>query len=159
MTSESAAVWERITAAFPPTLPTQPVTKCDCDECQQICANLGYLRWVDVLPPAAEKSFGALPLLTDEAFHALLPVFLFRALEDISPENKFLEWTLYALCGAYEEDDAPGNATDAERRRRIAGFTQAQRNAVRAFLTLVSTAPLLDFHHQPIQHALSAIWL
>lgn len=97
-------------------------------------------------------------LLTDGAFQALLPAFLFRALEDISPENKFLEWTLYALCGAYEEDDARIKATDAERRRRFAQFTRAQREAVRAFLTLISTAPLLDLHQQPIQHALSAIW-
>jgi hypothetical protein len=151
-------VWAQVAAAFPPTLPTQPVTACACDECQDTRANLGHLRWVDVLPPAIEKSFGSLPLLTDEAFQALLPAFLFRSLEDISPENKFLEWTLYALCGAYEADEATSKATDADRRRRIAGFTLAQREAVRAFLALVSAAPLLDFHQQPIQHALSSIW-
>src|SRR5437763_17150054 len=97
MTSNSATVWAQIMAAFPPTLPAQPVTNCDCDECQDSRANLGHLQWVDVLSPAIEKSFGALPLLTDDAFQSLLPAFLFRALEDISPENKFLEWTLYAL--------------------------------------------------------------
>ena len=83
-------VWEQIAATFPPKLSTQPITTCDCNECQEIRANLGHLRWVDILPPVAEKTFGTLPLLTDEAFQSLLPAFLFRALEDISPENKFL---------------------------------------------------------------------
>src|SRR5215469_7632507 len=140
MTSASARVWEQIAAAFPANLPPQPVTPCDCDECQDIRANLGHLRWVDVLPPATDKTFGSLPLLTDEAFQALLPAFLFRALEEINPENKFLEWTLYTLCGAYEENAATTEATDA-----LLRFTRQQREAVRALLTLVSAAPDLDF--------------
>jgi hypothetical protein len=152
-------VWEQVATAFPPTLPAQPITTCDCDECQDVRANLGHLRWVDVLPSAVEKTFGALPLLTDDAFQSLLPAFLFRALEDIGPENNFLEWTLYELCSAYEEDQPTTEAADAEVRRRIAGFTRGQREAVRAFLKLVGDAPRLEFHHEPIRHALSAMWV
>ena len=158
MTPASAKVWEQIASAFPATLPEQPITICDCDECQEVRANLGHLRWNDALPHAADKTFGSLPLLTDDAFQALLPAFLHRALEDVNPENKFLEWTLYALCGAYDEDEVTTEATDAERRTRIALFTKPQREAVRAFLTLVTGATNLRFHHDPVAHALSAIW-
>jgi hypothetical protein len=157
MTPASAEVWEQIATAFPANLPAQPVTACECDECQDVRANLGQLRWVDVLPPAADKTFGSLPLLTDDAFQALLPAFLFRALEDINPENKFLEWTLSALCGANEDDEVT-EAIDADRRGRIARFTEPQREAVRAFLSLVASVPSLRFHHNTVAHALSAIW-
>jgi hypothetical protein len=158
MTPASRKVWEQIAAAFPPILPSQPITTCDCEECLDVRANLGHLRWIDVLPPAIEKHFGSLPLLTEDAFQALLPAFLFRALDDFSPENKFLEWTLYTVCGAYEEDEATTEAADAELRRRIARFTEPQRNSVRAFLALAATAPDLDFHQAPVAHALAAIW-
>jgi hypothetical protein len=122
-------------------------------------ANLGSLRWIDILPPAVEKHFGSLPLLTDDAYQALLPAFLFGALDDISRENKVLEWTLYALCGAYEEDEATTEASDVAQRKRIAGFTEAQRASVRALLGLVAAAPDLAFHHDPVAHAFSAIWV
>jgi len=158
MTPTSRKVWEQIAAAFSPILPPQPITTCECEECLDVRANLGHLRWNDVLLPAIEKHFGSLPLLTDDAFQALLPAFLFRALDDISAENKFLEWTLYAVCGAYEEDEATTEAADADRRRRIARFTRQQRESVRAFLALVTVAPNLDIHHAPVAHALAAIW-
>ena len=158
MTAASKQVWEQIATAFRPVLPTQPITTCDCEECLDVRANFGHLRWNGILPPAAEKHFGSLPLLTDDAFQALLPAFLFRALDDISPDNKFLEWTLYALCGAYEENEATTQATDAERRKRIARFNESQRESVRAFLELVKAAPKLDSHRDAITHALAAIW-
>jgi hypothetical protein len=90
MMMSSLRVWEQIATAFPPFLPAQPITTCGCEECQDVRANLGHLRWNEILPTATDKQFGSLPLLTDEAFHALLPAFLFCALEDINPENKFL---------------------------------------------------------------------
>jgi hypothetical protein len=158
MTAASCKVWEQVAAAFPPALPAQPITTCDCEECQDIRANLGHLCWTEVLPPTIERHFGSLPLLTAEAFQVLLPAFLFRALGDISQENKFLEWTLYALCGAYEEDDATTEAADAKLRNRITNFSEPQRESVRSVLGLVTTAPDLAFHHKPIAHALSAIW-
>jgi hypothetical protein len=111
-----------------------------------------------VLPAAIDNQFGSLPLLTDEAFQALLPAFLFRALDDIDPENKFLEWSLYALCGAYEEDEVTTEAADTKLRKRIARFTEPQRASVRAFLSLVTAAPDLAFHHAPIAHAVATIW-
>ena len=157
MTAASRTVWAQIDAAFPPVLPSQPITPCDCEECLDVRANLGHLRWSDVLPPAIEKHFGSLPLLTNEAFQALLPAFLFHALS-ISEENKFLEWTLYALCGPHEEDEETTESADTYLRRRIAGFTDQQREAVRAFMALVIDAPDLAFHHVPIAHAVSAIW-
>ena len=139
-------------------MPAQPITACDCEECQEVRANLGELRWNQILPAAIDKHFGSLPLLTDESFEALLPAFLFRALGEIDPDNKFLEWTLYALCGAYEKDEATIEAVDTERRKRIARFTEPQRASVRAFLGLVKAEPSLAFHHEPIAHALATIW-
>lgn len=158
MTTVSRKVWEQVAAAFPSALPAQPITACECEECQGVRANLGHLRWTEVLPSAIDKHFGSLPLLTAEAFQALLPAFLFRALGDISRENKFLEWTLYALCGGHEEDDATTEAAEAELRNRITRFSKPQRESVRAFLELVTTAPDLAFHHRPIAYALSAFW-
>ena len=158
MTPASAKVWELITAAFPLALPAQPITTCSCEECRDVRANLGHLRWNEILPPAIDKHFGSLGLLTDEAFRYLLPAFLFHALSDLSKDNKFLEWALYAFCGPYEEDEATTRDEDARVRKRIARFSEPQREAVRAFLGLMSTVPELEFHHQPIAHALSVIW-
>jgi hypothetical protein len=159
MTPASAEVWNQIAAAFPPVLPPQPITTCDCEECRDVRANLGHLCWNEVLPPAIEKHFGSLPLLTNDAFQALLPAFLFGALDGINGENKTLEWTLYALLGAYEEDRATTENAEAQVRLRIAGFTEAQRAAVRAFLSMATAEPELEFHHEPIARALSAIWI
>jgi hypothetical protein len=156
MTPDSSKVWARIAAAFPAVLPLQPITACDCEECQDVRASLGHLSWSGILAPAIDKHFGSLPLLTDEAFHALLPAFLFHALADINHRNKVLEWTLYSLCGRYEEDEAATG--DAGIRARIGRFTVPQRDAIRAFLRLVPAAPDLAFHHDPIARALSAFW-
>jgi len=160
MTAASLSVWAQITEAFPPALPAQPVTTCDCDECRDVRANLGHLRWNEVMPPAIDKHFGSLPLLTGDAFRALLPAYLFRALGDFSKENKFLEWTLYALCGAYDKEaQTTAGDADVSLRARIATFTEQQRAAVRAFLALAGATPDLKFHRDAIAHALSAIWV
>jgi len=66
---------------------------------------------------------------------------------------------LYSLCSAYEEDEATTERADAHLRKRIAGFTEAQRASVRAFLRVVAATPDLAFHHVPVSHALSAIWV
>jgi hypothetical protein len=158
MTTASAKVWDKILAAFPSTLPPQPVTTCDCEECRDVRANLGHLCWNEILAPALDKHFGSLPLLTDEAFQALLPAFLFRALDNVSDENKSLEWTLYALYGSNEDDEIEAEVADARLRNRTASFNEAQREAVRAFLGLMATAPELEDHHGPIAHALAVVW-
>ena len=98
-------------------------------------------------------------MLTDDAFQALLPAFLFYALSGMNHDNKILEWTLYALCGTYhEEDRVTAENAEVQLRQRIAGFTDAQRAAVRAFLSMAAAEPELEWHHEPIAHALSAIW-
>jgi|SRR5215471_12326713 len=158
MTSASSKVWEQIVAAFPPVLPSAPIATCSCQECQGVREDLGNLRWNEIHPTVIDRQFGSLPLLTDEAFQALLPAFLFRALDPVAPDNYSLEWTLYALCGAYEEDAATTEQCDEYLRMRIAGFTRLQHAAVRSFLKLVAGAPDLTCYHQPIAHALSAIW-
>jgi hypothetical protein len=135
------------------------VTVCDCEECLFVRANLGHLRGDELLPLAIEKHFGSLALLTDEAFRALLPAFLFQALRDLSNDNKILEWTLYVLCPVYDEADPTARSADADLRRRISSFTEQQRAAVRAFLTLASTAAgISDGHRYAIAHALSTVW-
>jgi hypothetical protein len=121
MTPSSQCAWERIVEAFPPVLPAQPITRCACAECLNVRADLGRLRWNDPLSPSLQKQFGSLPLLADEAFCALLPAFLFCAPGDVSPKNEVLEFTLYALCGAHEEDQATKEATAANRRLRMLG--------------------------------------
>jgi len=87
MTTASLNVWAQITEAFPPVLPPQPVTGCACDECRDVRANLGHQRWNDVLPPAIDKHFGSLPLLTKDAFQALLPAYLFHGRSQRSEQN------------------------------------------------------------------------
>ena len=75
-------------------------------------------------------------------------------------KTNLLEWTLYALCGPHEEDEETTETADTYLRRRIAGFTDQQRKAVCAFMTLVTDAPDLDFHHEPILRVtvVSEIW-
>jgi hypothetical protein len=117
------------------------------------------LRWNEVLPAALDKHFGSLPLLTDEAFRALLPAYLFHSLSDLSDQNKVLEWTLYTLCSVYDEDEDNTADADAELRKRIADFTEPQRAAVRAFLELTAATPgISGGHRDAIAHALSAVW-
>jgi hypothetical protein len=159
VTELSIKLWEQITASFPADLPEQPITSCDCEECRDVRANLGHLRWNEILPPAIEKHFGSLCLLTDQAFQLLLPAYLFYALGDLNPDNQYLEWTLYTLCGAYEEDEATTQEVAAEQRKRIAGFSEPQRAAVRAFLSLAMAEPELAFHHKAIDNALVEIWM
>ena len=158
MTAASLNVWNEVAEAFPPVLPSEPVTLCDCDECREVRSNLGHLRWSDVVPPVMDKCFGSLSLLTDSAFQALLPAYLFHALADLRERNKVLEWTLYSLCGPYDEDEATQAEADAKLRKRIEGFTTKQRAAVRAFLALAGTVSELKWHHDAIAHAISAIW-
>lgn len=104
MTEASLEVWKQIIEAFPAYLPQQPITPCECEECLGVRAGLGQLRWNEILSEAIGQEFGSLPLLTEDAFHALLPAFLLPALSDLSDENHSLEWVLYALCGEYESD-------------------------------------------------------
>lgn len=159
MTAESLDAWAQIVEAFPSVLPEQPVTLCDCDECRDVRANLGHLRWDEVLPPAIYKHFGSLPLLTTDAFQALLPAYLFHALSDISERNKVLEWTLYTLCPVYDKDDESAAQSDAYLRRRISNFTTPQRAAIRAFLSLIAATPGIGCSDRDaIAHSLSAVW-
>jgi hypothetical protein len=62
------------------------------------------------------------------------------------------------LCSAYEEDEPTTEEADAKLCKKIARFTEPQRACMRAFLALVTVAPELAFHHEPIAHALSPIW-
>ena len=55
---------------------------------------------------------------------------------DISSEHKFLEWTLCALSGPYEENETATKGPDAQIRERIASFPIPQRAAILAFLRL-----------------------
>jgi len=141
-------------------MPPQPVTACDCDECRDVRANLGHLRWNQLLPPAIDKHFGSLPLLTDDAFRALLPAYLFHSLSDLSDDNRVLEWTLYAICSVYDEDDVTTAEADVRLRSRTASFTGSQRAAVRAFLALAAVAPgISSGHRDAIAHAQAAVWI
>jgi hypothetical protein len=159
MNLESLKVWAQIVEAFPPALPQQPVTTCNCEECRDVHANLGHLRWDEVLPPAIEKHFGSLPLLTENAFQVLLPAYLFHALCDVSEQNKILEWTLFGLCAVYDENNEGAADSDARLRQRTRNFTMPQRAAVRAFLALVSATPGISCgHRDAIAHALDAVW-
>ena len=83
---------------------------------------------------------------------------MFHALADLRERNKVLEWTLYSLCGPYDEDEATQAEADAKLRKRIEGFTTKQRAAVRAFLALAGTVEELKWHYDAIAHAISAIW-
>ncbi len=103
------------------------------------------------MPPAVVAyNYETLPLFSPEGLRAYLPAYLFAAL-DSDNEDVVRSMTVYALC-------PPEGKPDAWFKGRYAGFTPAQRDAVRQFLVYVREEmadPDLDQHARV---ALDSYW-
>jgi hypothetical protein len=94
----------QIREAFPPTHFEGPVTACDCEECREIREALRNKRWDQV--PADFFDLTCSPtLLTPEAFHAFLPAYLLRAINDLNTPSILVEFSVYSLSPGGDEDD------------------------------------------------------
>ncbi len=105
---------DQIREAFPATPFYGPITSCDCEECVDIREGLRYKQWDQV--SEAFLDFTCSPvLLTPEAFHAFLPAYLLRGLDDLTGRTVVLEFTVYSLC---PDDDEEEDEYDQERHRQ-----------------------------------------
>ena len=82
----TATEFEDLLAVFPARVVSGPVAPHECEECATIRATLTGRTWRDVADSFAEEFSGSLPLLTEDAYHAYLPVWLRAALTEPSGE-------------------------------------------------------------------------
>lgn len=73
---------KHLTAAFPARLAPGVITPHECPECDAIRKCLSQKTWHDVPDEFAEEFSGSLPLLSPEAYHAYLPIWLRCALRN-----------------------------------------------------------------------------
>lgn len=98
---------QSIRRAFPAQRFYGPITDgCKCDECAELADSLRDRSWDAIDDGTMEVQFGALPLLSRDAFSAFLPAWLMRSLDALdADEQKIREWTLYALALYYDSDE------------------------------------------------------
>jgi hypothetical protein len=130
---------ESIRRAFPAQRFYGPVTNgCKCDECVELADCLRGRSWDAIDDCTMEVQFGALSLLSRDAFSAFLPAWLMRSLDALdADEQKVREWTLYALALYYDsdEDDADELLDKATRLRwQYERLTSEQVKVVRQVL-------------------------
>lgn len=109
-----------------------------------------------------DAAFGALPLLSREAFPVFLPAWLMRSLDNLDAEqHKFREWTLYTLALYHnpEHDEADELPDKCDRLiRRYEGLTPEQVTAVSRFLRMVRDhARISEWDRQSIDRALDVL--
>jgi hypothetical protein len=115
-----------IRAAFPPTAYYGPITACDCEECSQLREELRHKPWDEVSTDIIDLTCSP-TLLTPEAFHAFLPAYMLRGLDDLIGKRVVLEFTMYSLCPDPEPDDETANQKKELRlRTRSSLMTPAQ---------------------------------
>jgi hypothetical protein len=126
---------DQIREAFPAAPFYGPITPCDCEECLDIREGLRHKQWDQV--SAAFLDFTCSPtLLTPEAFHAFLPAYLLRALDDLSGRTVVLEFTVYSLCPDDDEEDC-WEAHAQSLLPRVSLMSPSQTQAIRSFLLFV----------------------
>ena len=82
----SSDAFDALVQAFPARVVEGPIAPHECDECAAIRAALTGRTWIEVPDSVAEEFSGSLPLLTEDAYNAYLPVWLRAALNDSSCE-------------------------------------------------------------------------
>lgn len=131
---------------------------CDCDECCEIATTLNLQSWDAISDETLNVQFGALPLLSSEAFSAFLPAWLNGSLSKLdADEQKVREWTLYSLALYYEDgDEAAEIAAKTEcLRLRFATLTPEQTCVVTQWLLLLRDhARVTHWHRESIDRAL-----
>lgn len=139
-------------AVFPPRRYDEPVTcGCECDECTGLEAKFRHKSWDEIDQETLDFEFGALPLLTSEAFWAFIPAWLMRSLDNLDVEqHKIREFTLYAIA-LY--DDVEGRAETL--RLRFERLTVEQARAIERFLVLIrDRAKISAWDRESIERAL-----
>ena len=104
---EADDVRQHIQSAFPARVFFGSITNgCKCDECAELSKSLRQRSWDTLSDNTMDAQFGSLPLLFPEAFAAFLPAWLMRSLDNVDTEQqKFREWTLYALAVYHDEEE------------------------------------------------------
>jgi hypothetical protein len=154
--------WQ-IRSAFPPEPFFAPITDgCKCDECYDLATRLSHQTWDALDDETMDAHFGSLPLLSAEAFSAFLPVWLMRSLDDLEAEQqKFREWTLYAIALYDDDQDGPDELTQSINRFRwhAERLSPQQVAADRSFLRLtLDVAAITEWDRESITRALDRVW-
>ena len=84
---DAQKVRNQIREAFPATQFDGPITSCDCEECTHIREELRHTRWDEISTAFLDLTCSP-TLLTPEAFHAFLPAYLLRALDDLGSAQR-----------------------------------------------------------------------
>jgi hypothetical protein len=145
---------DQIREAFPATRFDGPITSCDCEECTNIREELRHKRWDEISTAFLDSTCSPM-LLTPEAFHAFLPAYLLRALDDLSPHSVVVEFTVYSLCP--DKSDQNGQGERLSQRARL--MNPSQTEAIRAFLVFVQeNAGDAKWFRPFITGALEEVW-
>ena len=135
---------------------------CKCDECTELEKSLRHQKWDALGDETMDSQFGSLPLLTPEAFATFLPAWLARSLEDLdAKEQKFREWTLYAIGLYHIEEDGPDELSRqiGWLRQRADRLTPEQIEAVATLLHLIEQcAPVSEWDRESIKRGLDLVW-
>lgn len=86
MRTEAEQLLMELRTAFPERVPTGIVAPHECEECRSIRRALADKTWSEVPDAFTEEFCDSLPLLTPDAYHAYLPVWLRVALLDPDSE-------------------------------------------------------------------------
>jgi|HubBroStandDraft_1064217.scaffolds.fasta_scaffold53384_3 hypothetical protein len=146
----------QIRQAFPPAQFYGPITPCDCEECTDIRDGLRHKRWDEISTQFLDFTCSPV-LLTPEAFHAFLPAYLLRGLDDLGGDTVVREFTVYSLCpnGSEEQSHEYQNQL-----LQVASFmSPLQIQAGRAFLVFVQENAAHGKWFRPfVARALDGIW-
>jgi hypothetical protein len=161
--SDVDAVRAQIRKAFPAEPFLGPISgPCQCDECTALADSLRHKTWDQLDDATMDIQFGAMPLLTPEAFPAYLAAWLMRSLKNLENEDqKFREWTLYYLALYHEETDPPDELPRAIAylQSKAACLSSEQVAAVNACLQFIKTqAELSEWDREAIDRASELVW-
>lgn len=154
---------QQIHSAFPADTFLGSVTNgCKCGECVELARSLSRKRWDAIESETINRQFGSLPLLSSEAFSAFLPAWLMRSLDSLdADEQKFREWTLYALALYHDDkyDDADELPVKTDRLLRLyQTLTPEQVRVVEECLLLIRDhAHITDWDRESINRALHLV--
>ena len=105
----------------------------ECDECQQLSADLAGVDWTAMPDALIEENPSALSLLSPEAYAYFLPGYILYAIAHFSSKALASEMTVYSL--AYNE---PADEEMADwQRERLKFITSEQLDVLQQFLRLV----------------------
>ena len=118
------------TAARPPEFQIAPH---ECEECQQLSADLAGVEWTAMADALIEDNPRGLSLLSPEAYAYFLPGYILYALDHFTSKSVASEMTVYSLAFNEPEND---DMADWQR-ERLKFITAEQHDVLQRFLQLV----------------------